>query len=52
MSLFRRKDVSALQAELAQSLRATLTLTWGEHTIDLTPPWRRLPTNFPPWEAV
>jgi lysyl-tRNA synthetase, class II len=33
----------ALFAELAQSLRATLTLTWGEHTIDLTPPWRRLP---------
>jgi lysyl-tRNA synthetase, class II len=33
----------ALFAELAQSLRATLTLTWGEHTIDLAPPWRRLP---------
>jgi lysyl-tRNA synthetase, class II len=33
----------ALFAELAQSLLGTLTLTWGEHTIDLTPPWRRLP---------
>jgi lysyl-tRNA synthetase class 2 len=33
----------ALFAELAQSLLGTRTLTWGEHTIDLTPPWRRLP---------
>jgi lysyl-tRNA synthetase, class II len=33
----------ALFAELAQSLLGTLTLTWGEHTVDLTPPWRRLP---------
>ncbi len=33
----------ALFAELAQSLRGTLALTWGEHAIDLTPPWRRLP---------
>ena len=33
----------ALFAELAQSLLGTLTLTWGEHTLDLTPPWRRLP---------
>jgi lysyl-tRNA synthetase class 2 len=33
----------ALFAELARSLLGTLTLTWGEHTIDLTPPWRRLP---------
>jgi lysyl-tRNA synthetase class 2 len=33
----------ALFAELAQSLLGTLTLTWGSHTVDLTPPWRRLP---------
>ena len=33
----------ALFAELARSLLGTLTLTWGEHTVDLTPPWRRLP---------
>jgi lysyl-tRNA synthetase, class II len=33
----------ALFAELARSLLGTLTLAWGEHTIDLTPPWRRLP---------
>jgi lysyl-tRNA synthetase class 2 len=33
----------ALFAELAQSLLGTLTLTWGAHTLDLTPPWRRLP---------
>jgi lysyl-tRNA synthetase class 2 len=32
-----------LFAELARSLLGTLTLTWGEHTVDLTPPWRRLP---------
>jgi lysyl-tRNA synthetase, class II len=32
-----------LFADLAQSLLGTLTLTWGEHTVDLTPPWRRLP---------
>jgi lysyl-tRNA synthetase class 2 len=29
--------------ELAQSVRGTLALTWGEQAIDLTPPWRRLP---------
>ena len=29
--------------ELAQGVRGTLALTWGEHAIDLTPPWRRLP---------
>ncbi|MFL6623113.1 MAG: lysine--tRNA ligase, partial [Sulfurifustis sp.] len=29
--------------ELAQALLGRLTLTWGEHTIDLTRPWRRLP---------
>jgi lysyl-tRNA synthetase, class II len=29
--------------DLAQSLKGGLRLTWGEHTIDLTPPWRRLP---------
>ncbi len=33
----------ALFAELARSLLGTLTLAWGEHTIDLAPPWRRLP---------
>jgi len=32
-----------LFAELAQSLLGTVALTWGEHTVDLTPPWRRLP---------
>jgi lysyl-tRNA synthetase class 2 len=32
-----------LFVELGQSLRDGLALTWGEHTIDLTPPWRRLP---------
>ena len=32
-----------LFAELAQSLLGTLTLTWGPHTVDLRPPWRRLP---------
>src|SRR5512134_4048057 len=32
-----------LFAELAQSLLGTRTLTWGEHTVDFTPPWRRLP---------
>jgi lysyl-tRNA synthetase class 2 len=33
----------AMFAELAQSLLGRRTLTWGEHTVDLTPPWRRLP---------
>src|SRR3989440_5700457 len=33
----------ALFAELAQSLLGRLTLTWGEHAVDLTPPWKRLP---------
>jgi lysyl-tRNA synthetase class 2 len=32
-----------LFAELARTVRGQLTLTWGEHAIDLTPPWRRLP---------
>ncbi|OGL10630.1 MAG: lysine--tRNA ligase [Candidatus Rokubacteria bacterium RIFCSPLOWO2_02_FULL_72_37] len=32
----------ALFVELARSLRGTLRLTWGEHQIDLQPPWRRL----------
>jgi lysyl-tRNA synthetase class 2 len=31
-----------LFVELAQSVLGTLRLTWGEHAIDLTPPWRRL----------
>ncbi len=33
----------ALFAELAQSLLGRLALTWGEHAVDLTPPWKRLP---------
>ncbi len=33
----------ALFVELAQEIRGSLTLTWGEHAIGLTPPWRRLP---------
>ena len=32
-----------LFAELAQSLLGRLALTWGEHAIELTPPWKRLP---------
>jgi lysyl-tRNA synthetase class 2 len=32
-----------LFAGLAQSLLGRLTLTWGEHAVDLTPPWKRLP---------
>jgi len=32
-----------LFAELARTLLGTMTLTWGEHTVDLTPPWRRVP---------
>ena len=33
----------ALFADLAQSLLGRLALTWGEHAVDLSPPWRRLP---------
>jgi lysyl-tRNA synthetase, class II len=29
--------------DLAQSLLGRLTLTWGEHAIDLARPWKRLP---------
>jgi lysyl-tRNA synthetase class 2 len=32
----------ALFVDLAHSLRGSLTLMWGEHTLDLKPPWRRL----------
>jgi lysyl-tRNA synthetase, class II len=32
-----------LFTDLAQSLRGGLTLSWGEHTISLARPWRRLP---------
>jgi lysyl-tRNA synthetase class 2 len=32
----------AMFVELAQTVRGTLALTWGEHAIDLAPPWRRL----------
>jgi lysyl-tRNA synthetase, class II len=32
-----------LFTELAQALLGRLTLTWGEHEIDLARPWRRLP---------
>jgi lysyl-tRNA synthetase class 2 len=33
----------ALFVELAQALKGSLALVWGEHAIDLKPPWRRLP---------
>jgi lysyl-tRNA synthetase class 2 len=33
----------ALFADLAQALKGSLALVWGEHAIDLKPPWRRLP---------
>jgi len=33
----------ALFVELAQDLKGSLRLVWGEHEIDLSPPWRRLP---------
>lgn len=29
-------------AYTAQKVLGTLTITWGEHTINLTPPWRRI----------
>ena len=32
-----------LFTHLAESLRGRLTLTWGEHEIDLRRPWKRLP---------
>jgi len=32
----------ALFVDLAHSLRGSLTLMWGEHPLDLKPPWRRL----------
>jgi lysyl-tRNA synthetase, class II len=32
-----------LFVELAQTTLGSLSLTWGEHAIDLAPPWRRLP---------
>ncbi len=32
----------ALFVDLAHSLRGSLTLTWGDHPLDLKPPWRRL----------
>jgi lysyl-tRNA synthetase class 2 len=32
----------ALFVDLAHSLRGSLTLMWGEHSLDLKPPWRRL----------
>ena len=32
-----------LFGHLARTLKGTLTLTWGDDVIDLTPPWRRLP---------
>jgi lysyl-tRNA synthetase class 2 len=31
-----------LFGELAHLTRGTLEVTWGEHTVDLRPPWRRL----------
>ena len=33
----------ALFVELAHALRGSLAITWGDHAIDLKPPWRRLP---------
>src|SRR5206468_3749515 len=33
----------ALFVELAHALRGSLSLAWGEHALDLKPPWRRLP---------
>ena len=33
----------AMFVELAQALRDSTALTWGEHSLDLKPPWRRLP---------
>ncbi len=33
----------AMFVELAQALRGSTALTWGEHSLDLKPPWRRLP---------
>jgi lysyl-tRNA synthetase class 2 len=40
------EDLIALTEELfariAQEVNGSLTLTYGEHAIDLTPPWRRL----------
>jgi lysyl-tRNA synthetase, class II len=33
----------ALFVELAHALRGSLSLVWGEHALDLKPPWRRLP---------
>ena len=32
----------ALFVDLARTLRGELSLPWGEHRIDLTPPWRRV----------
>ncbi|PYN43605.1 MAG: lysine--tRNA ligase [Candidatus Rokuibacteriota bacterium] len=32
----------ALFVDLAHSLRGSLALMWGEHPLDLKPPWRRL----------
>src|SRR5215470_3962804 len=32
----------SLFVELAEALRGSLSLVWGEHAIDLKPPWRRL----------
>jgi lysyl-tRNA synthetase class 2 len=32
----------ALFVELAHALRGSLSLVWGEHALDLKPPWRRL----------
>ena len=30
-------------AYVARQVTGGTTITWGEHTVDLTPPWRRLP---------
>ena len=36
------EPTEALFVDLAHSLRGSLTLMWGEHPLDLKPPWRRL----------
>lgn len=37
------RRTEAMLAHVAQQVNGGLTLTWQGHTIDLTPPWRRIP---------
>ncbi len=37
------RRTEAMVAYVAQQVTGGLTLTWQGHTIDLTPPWRRIP---------